>query len=89
MVYSLLELADRINYGAHPREAFHVPEPIIEKPAVKIRSIYRAFCSEIEDKGWYNDREFWTNYLTELATQRINRFSLTLGMGKNKSLKFT
>ena len=87
LVYALLELADRVNHGAHPREALHVPEPIIEKPAVRIRSIYRAFCSEIEDKGWYNDREFWTNYLTELATQRINRFSLTFGMGKNKPIR--
>ncbi|MFC1762805.1 hypothetical protein ACFL6U_12100 [Planctomycetota bacterium] len=86
LVYALLELADRINHGAPLREALHVPEPIIEKPAVRIRSIYRAFCSEIEDKGWYNDREFWTHYLSELATQRVNRFSLTLGMGYNKPI---
>ncbi|MFC1765540.1 hypothetical protein ACFL6U_26140 [Planctomycetota bacterium] len=84
LVYALLELADRINHGATPLEALRVAEPIIEKPAVRIRSIYRAFCSDIEDKGWYNDREFWTHYLTELATQRVNRFSLTLGMGYNK-----
>jgi hypothetical protein len=84
LVYALLELADRMNYGAKPVEALKVPEPIIEKPAVRIRSIYRTFTSEIEDKGWYNDREFWTNYLTELATQRINRFTMTFGMGRNK-----
>ena len=81
--YALLELADRINYGAKPMEALTVSEPVIEKPAVRIRSIYRTFTSDIEDKGWYNDREFWTNYLTELATQRVNRFSLALGMGYN------
>jgi hypothetical protein len=83
LVYALLELTDRLKYGAEPQEALSVPDPIIEEPAVKIRSIYRTFTSEIEDKGWYNDREFWTNYLTELATQRINRFSLSLGMGYN------
>ena len=83
MGYALLELADRLNYGANPEEALSAEEPIIEKPAVRVRSIYRTFTSEIEDKGWYNDREFWTNYLTELATQRVNRFSLSLGMGYN------
>lgn len=81
--YALLELADRINCGIMPREALSVIEPIVEKPALKIRSIYRPFASDIEDKSWYNDRAFWEHYLTELATQRINRFSLTLGMAYN------
>jgi len=83
LIYSLLELADRMNCGVKPLAALKVPEPIIEKPALKVRGIYRAFTSEIEDKGWYNDREFWKSYLTELAKQRINRFSLSLGMGYN------
>ncbi len=81
--YALLELADRMNCGIPPDEALQVPDPIIEQPAVKVRSIYRTFTSDIEDKGWYNDREFWKNYFTELATQRINRFSLSFGMGYN------
>jgi len=83
LVYALLELTDRLNYGAKPLEALSVSEPVVEKPAVRIRSIYRTFTSEIEDKSWYNDRDFWKNYLTELATQRVNRFSLSLGMGYN------
>jgi hypothetical protein len=83
LVYALLELADRINYGIKPAEALKITKPIIEKPALKVRSIYRAFTSEIEDKSWYNNREFWKSYLTELANQRINRFSLSLGMGYN------
>ena len=81
--YALLELADRINCGIAPREALSVIEPIVEKPAMKIRSIYRPFASEIEDKSWYNDRAFWEHYLTELATQRVNRFTLALGMAYN------
>ncbi len=83
LVYALLELADRMNCGVKPVAALKVPKPIIEKPSLKVRAIYRAFTSEIEDKGWYNDREFWKSYLTELARQRINRFSLSLGMGYN------
>jgi hypothetical protein len=89
LVYALLELADRIQCGIAPSDALTVSKPIIEKPAVKIRSIYRTFTSDVEDLSWFNDREFWKSYLTELAKQRINRFSLTLGMGYNtpKSIK--
>ena len=83
LVYALLELADRIQCGMAPSDALQAPNPIIEKPAMKTRSIYRTFTSEVEDKSWYNDREFWRSYLTELAKQRINRFSLALGMGYN------
>ncbi len=83
LIYALLELADRVQCGIAPSVALKVFKPIIEKPAVRIRSIYRTFTSDVEDLSWYNDRDFWKHYLTELAKQRINRFSLTLGMGYN------
>lgn len=83
LMYAVLELADRIQCGIAPSVALRISKPIIEKPALKIRSIYRTFTSEVEDKPWYNDREFWKSYLSELAKQRINRFSLAFGMGYN------
>ena len=43
----------------------------------------RAFVSEVEDKGWYHDKQFWRSYLAELAASRINRFSLNFGLGYN------
>jgi hypothetical protein len=83
LTYALLELADRIECGIAPSDALDVSTPIVEQPAVRIRSIYRTFTSDVEDLPWFNDREFWMHYLTELAKQRINRFSLALGMGYN------
>ena len=53
------------------------------RPANQIRSMSRAFISQVEDKAWYHDKQFWQNYLHELATSRINRFSLTFGIGYN------
>ena len=53
----------------------------MQQPANQIRGIGRIFASAVEDKGWYNDRSFWRRYLTELATQRFNRFHLALGLG--------
>ncbi len=54
---------------------------MVERPANSVRAISRLFCSDVEDKPWYNDREMWPQYLTMLATNRFNRFHLALGIG--------
>ena len=81
LVYALLELADRVQYSPDPVASLIFREPLIEQPANEIRSLTRLFVSEIEDKPWFNDREMWPHYLTMLATQRLNRFHLALGIG--------
>jgi hypothetical protein len=81
LTYALLELADRVRYGADPVAALAVPVPIAERPANRIRSITRLFTSEVEDKPWFNDRGMWPEYLSMLAAERFNRFSLALGIG--------
>ena len=81
LVYALLELTDRVKYSSNPLDSLIIQKPIVEQPANTIRSINRLFVSEIEDKPWFYDREMWKQYLTMLATQRFNRFSLGLGIG--------
>ncbi|MBI2948463.1 MAG: hypothetical protein HYY23_12535 [Verrucomicrobia bacterium] len=81
LVYALLELADRVGFAERPLTALAEVKPIVEKPANAIRSVARLFTSDVEDKSWFNDRAFWDRYLTTLATQRFNRFSLTFGIG--------
>ena len=80
-VYGLLELTDRVRFGADPMAALALAQPLREQPANQVRSIARAFVSDVEDKAWYYDKVFWRDYLTTLATQRFNRFSLTFGLG--------
>lgn len=80
-VYGLLELADRVEYGTNPIAALTLSSVIEEKPANRIRSIARAFVSDVEDKAWFYDKDFWRAYLTTLATNRFNRFNLTFGLG--------
>jgi hypothetical protein len=81
VVYAVLELTDRVIYSSEPLEVFKAIKPVVENPANMIRGINRLFVSETEDKGWFNDRDMWPQYLTMLATQRFNRFSLSLGIG--------
>src|SRR4029453_2566166 len=38
-------------------------------------------CRSAGEKPGWNDREFWRRHLTVLATERFNRFNLTLGLG--------
>ena len=81
LIYAVMELADRVNCSSQPFEVLQFDKPVVEKPANTVRGINRLFVSEIEDKGWFNDKEMWPQYLTMLATQRFNRFSLSLGIG--------
>lgn len=81
LVYGLLELADRIKLTDDPLGALHLSAPIVETTPNKVRSVARAFLSEIEDKSWFYDRAFWTRYLDTLAYARFNRFNFALGFG--------
>jgi hypothetical protein len=81
LIYGLLELADRVRCSGSPLAAFNLRQPVIEQPANAIRVINRSFESDIEDRPWYHDREFWPPYLSMLAAQRFNRFNLSFGLG--------
>ncbi|MDB5085942.1 MAG: hypothetical protein JWN30_2828 [Bacilli bacterium] len=81
LLYAILELADRVKYADDPWDELTSLKQLEEKPATKVRSINRIFASEIEDKPWFYNKEFWTEYLTELATHRFNKLHLALGMG--------
>jgi hypothetical protein len=83
LAYALLELADRVRFSGHPIAKLVVGKPATERPANRIRSIARCFESDMEDKPWFYDRAMWPQYFSMLATQRFNRFSLTLGLGYN------
>lgn len=79
LVYGLLELAERAEF--HGPQALHLDAAIEESSPNIVRSVARAFCSEIEDKAWYYDKQFWTDYLDGLAAARFNRFNLAFGFG--------
>ena len=81
LVYGLLELAERVAFQPEPAAAVSLTQAIEERPANEIRSVARAFCSEIEDKLWYYDQDFWRGYLDLLVKCRFNRFNFALGFG--------
>lgn len=83
LVYALLELADRAAHSADSLAAIEKLKAGPESPANRIRSMARCFESDVEDKAWFYDKAMWREYLTMLAAQRFNRFSLTLGLGYN------
>jgi len=78
--YALLELAERVRYETEPVKALQLEKLVEERPANEVRSVSRYFCSELEDKTWFYDREFWTGYLDQLVASRFNRFTLALGL---------
>ncbi|MGD1876844.1 MAG: hypothetical protein ACFB13_05000 [Kiloniellaceae bacterium] len=83
LIYAILELADRAECTGSLPDAAAFAVPLVERPAAAVRSISRCFQSDVEDRAWFHDRDGWRAYLTLLATHRINRISLTLGMQYN------
>ena len=81
LIYALLELMEQVESSADPIAALQHVQAIEENPANLIRSVGRYFCSEIEDKPWYYDEEFWPEYLDRLIASRFNRFNLGFGLG--------
>lgn len=79
-VYGLLELAERVQFGADPIAALRMARVIEEKPANEVRCAGRYFCSELEDIPWYTRKAFWSGYLDRLAASRFNRFTLAFGL---------
>ncbi len=85
MVYALLELTDRLLCSGSLTAALQVNPAIIEQAHNRTRSMCRSFQSEVEDKPWFNDRSFWTEYLSLLAAERFNRFNLCFGLAYNST----
>jgi hypothetical protein len=81
IVYGLLELTERIRLNDNPLTELYLSAPVVEITPNKVRSVARAFLSEIEDKSWFYDRTFWKSYLDTLAFARFNRFNFALGFG--------
>ena len=85
LVYAVLELTDRVLCSDSVMAALKVSSAIMEQPGTITRSMCRSFQSELEDKPWFNDRAFWTEYLSMLASERFNRFNLSFGLGYNST----
>jgi hypothetical protein len=88
LVYATLELADRVRFAPLALAALQL-RPEQEQSANRVRSIARCFVSDVEDKSWYYDRAMWNEYLTMLAAQRLNRFSMTFGLAYNWPMRVT
>lgn len=80
IVYAVLELADRVQHSSAPLDGLRLSGPVVEQPANAVRAVNRCFVSVVEDKPWYNDRDYWQAYFSMLSAQRFNRFCLSFGL---------
>ncbi len=89
LAYALTELADRVTALADRHAALEFADPVVEQPASRVRSMLRGFNSEVEDKPWFYDRDYWRAYLDMLAYSRVNRLHFATGMAYNLAQKVT
>lgn len=83
--YGVLELADIVEHSEDPVQGLQEQAGGIYRPTTAVRSVLRTMCSDVQDLSWFHDRGFWESYLTHLATHRVNRLHLALGMQYNYS----
>jgi hypothetical protein len=83
LVSAVLEFADRVEHGADAVQAVRLDGAVIERPVNAVRSVARCFASEVHDKPWFQDRNFWRRYLSMIVAQRFNRINLMVGLGYN------
>lgn len=83
--YGILELADIVENSDDPSTALAKMPESDQSPATKVRGVLRTLASDVQDLSWFHDTDFWDEYLSHLATHRINRFHLALGMQYNYS----
>jgi hypothetical protein len=89
LAYALSELADAVNLADNPGAALRPAGAVVEQAANPTRSLMRVFSSDVEDKAWYQDRNYWRRYLSLLASQRFNRFNLAFGLGYDAPNRLT
>jgi hypothetical protein len=80
-IYGLLELTERVQFSPDVSTGLHMAQAVEEHPANQVRGVCRLFCSEIEDKPWFYNKDFWRGYLDALAASRFNRFHFAFGLG--------
>lgn len=85
LAYGILELADIVENAEDPGVALAEIDEINQAPATAVRGVLRTLASDVQDLSWFHDAGFWDEYLSHLATHRINRFHLALGMQYNYS----
>ena len=85
LAYGLTEIADRVRYAEDAERALADISTETYSAKTPVRGMLRTFSSDVLDLPWFRSQEFWGAYLDELATSRINRFQLALGMQYNFS----
>lgn len=85
LAYGILELADIVEHAENPSAALAEAPEMNQAPATAVRGVLRTLASDVQDLSWFHDAAFWDEYLSHLATHRINRFHLALGMQYNYS----
>ncbi|HVU22496.1 MAG TPA: hypothetical protein VHE13_00120 [Opitutus sp.] len=86
LVYALTDLADAVALGDDPLAALTPAAAVVEQPANRVRSVMRMFSSDVEDKAWFNDPNFWRGYFSLLVAQRFNRVNFSVGLGYDQPI---
>jgi hypothetical protein len=76
LMYSLLEVADRIGWAADPSNALSEIRDTEESPAVGERGVTIFTMQQAQFEGRFHDENYWARYFDNLARNRFNTFQV-------------
>lgn len=81
VMYAVHEVADHVRLSRDGANALASIPNAVEKPNVAVRSMSRMLMNRAVVEEYLYSQEFWDSYLTMLARNRYNTFTLMLGYG--------
>jgi hypothetical protein len=76
LMYSLLEVADRIGWAAEASNPLSEVHDTVESPAVADRGVTIFTMQQAQFENRLHDENYWAKYFDNLAHDRFNRFQV-------------
>ncbi len=81
LMYGALEVSEHVRLSRADSDPLAGIANAQEKPASKVRSITRMLMNRAVVEKYFDSEEFWDRYLSMLAKDRYNTFTLMFGYG--------
>jgi hypothetical protein len=76
LMYSLLEVADRIGWARDPAKPLSEVHDIVESPSVTDRGVTIFTMQQAQFEDRLHDAQYWAKYFDTLARNRFNKFQV-------------
>lgn len=81
LMYAVYDITEQIRLASDGHEALARIPDTVESPDVEVRSVTRMLMNRAVVEEYFYSEDYWDAYLTMLARNRYNTFTLMMGYG--------